>query len=207
MSTLLKSGIAAAAGVALTLVITTVWPPAGTNPDANHAHADFAVWTHGKQFDFSDAKYMMTEDEEQAAPANSPKKYFHLHDGNGHVIHRHKPGRPLSDFFSSIGFGVASEKQGEWCWFTLSKKHPFSACESGPMHVYVNGNMWPGNPFDYVFQDNDQLLLTDASTDTEVRHELSLMTHDACLYSETCPWRGKAPTESCVSDPTVPCKE
>jgi len=63
-------------------------------------------------------------------------------------------------------------------------------------------------PFDpnYVFADGDNILLTYGADATEVKHELSLMTNDACRYSLTCPWRGKAPTESCVADPTVPCK-
>jgi hypothetical protein len=60
---------------------------------------------------------------------------------------------------------------------------------------------------DYVFEDGDALLLTDATDEKEVQNQLSAMTHDACLYSQTCPERGKPPVENCVADPTVPCTE
>ena len=156
------------------------------NPDPNHTHADFAVWINGKQVDFSDPNDMTSEQKEAKLPPNDPRRYLHLHDGNGHVIHRHKPGLALCDFISSLN---------------LSGEFEFS--------VYVNGVLMPRDKeCSYVFKDGDHLLVTNSMYDqAEVNRELKLMTDDACLYSQTCPWRGKVPVENCVSDPTVPCTE
>lgn len=185
------------------------------NPDPNHTHADFAVWIEGKKLDFSDEKYMSGSSSEEHGEVHEHEHrhpYFHLHDGIGHVIHMHKPGLHLLDFFVSLGFGTASEKNGEYCWYTSSADHPFTQCESGPMRLFVNGKkyesddpIWGGDPLIYVFNDGDHLLFTDATSDAEIARELSQLTDDACRYSQTCPWKGKPPTENCIADPTVPC--
>lgn len=188
------------------------WLPAlQPNPDPNHTHADFAVWTRGEKLDFSDATYMSGSSKEPAGehPDDDHKHpTLHLHDGVGHVIHSHKPGQPFGDFFASIGFSIASEKPGEYCWYALSANHPFSGCESGPMHLYVNKLLFYGeNPLDYIFNDGDHLLLTDAVSPEALERELAAMTDDACRYSQTCPRRGRPPLENCVADPAVPCTE
>ncbi|HRH94119.1 MAG TPA: hypothetical protein PKV72_06345, partial [Candidatus Peribacteria bacterium] len=104
------------------------------NPDPNHTHADFAVWIGGKQQDFSAPKYMSGESTDVVHDERL-SKYFHLHDGNGRVIHRHKPGLPLGDFFASIGFAFGSQKAGEWCWYAQKDAAPFTKCDSGPMKL------------------------------------------------------------------------
>ncbi len=175
------------------------------NPDPNHTHADFAVWVRGKQIDFSLPKYMSGLSTD-AVHDETHSKYFHLHDANGRVIHRHKPDLSLGEFFTSIGFGFGSKVEDEWCWYALQEKRPFAACESGPMKLYVNGKLTPGNPADYVFADNDKLLLTDALLQDDITYQLGLLSNDACLYSRTCPERGDPPTENCIADPEVPCK-
>jgi hypothetical protein len=72
--------------------------------------------------------------------------------------------------------------------------------------MFVNGTEMGFDP-SYVFADLDQILLTYDDGSMPVREELRRMTSDACLYSGTCPWRGKPPTENCVADPAVPCRE
>jgi hypothetical protein len=225
-------GVIGASAVAVAVIL--LLPPYAPNPDPNHVHADFAVWIGGKQLDFSDPKYMSAppktaqnsifdhfipvasahngvddEHEEETIPG---REFLHLHDGNGYVIHRHKPGLTLGDFFASIGFSVASGKEGEWCWYQMKEGRPFDKCESGPMHLYVNGELYThkdplggDNPLSYVFNDGDQLLLTDATEPREIKWELWNLTSQACKYSKTCPWKGTPPTESCIADPTVPC--
>ncbi len=103
------------------------------NPDPNHTHADFAVWINGVQLDFSQEKFMShvpvavdtstssftiipeasAHDDEPEGGSGSVaitgREYLHLHDMNGHVIHRHKPGLTFGDFLASLGF-VFSEK-------------------------------------------------------------------------------------------------
>ncbi len=173
------------------------------NPDPNHSHADFAVWIDRKQLDFSADKYMTKPGLDDTLPAGDPRKYFHLHDGNGHVIHRHKPGLGLDEFFKTIGFTLTDS-----C-LTLDTNEKVCTTPDGSKawRMYVNGvELSPVKP-QYVFQDDDAILLTYGPNDSaEVRKELNAMSHDACLYSQTCPWRGKPPTENCIADPEVPCK-
>lgn len=186
------------------------------NPDPNHTHADFAVWIDGVQLDFTDAKYMSappagTEPtawtivepahahghEEEGAPLPG-REYLHLHDGIGHVIHRHKPGLTIGDFFASIGFTMTTD-----C-FTLDTAEQHCTDSDKHWRMFINGEEWPFDPT-YVFQDLDQILLTYGSPDDEIARQLDLITDDACLYSRTCPERGDPPAENCIADPAVPC--
>jgi len=190
------------------------------NPDLNHTHADFAVWINGTQLDFAQEKYMSTppttasalpswmvpvvsahEGEEEELHAEIPgREYLHLHDMNGHVVHRHKPGLGFGDFLSSIGFTVTDR-----CITTDTKT---IACNGTGLfwRLFVNGKEVTPAQLNYMFNDGDQLLLTYGADDAEVQRELKVMTDDACKYSKTCPGRGAPPTENCIADPTVPCK-
>lgn len=173
------------------------------NPDPNHAHADFAVWIDGKKLNFSDAKYMSGSSSDEHGDVHEHTHlhpYLHLHDGNGHVIHRHKPGLAFDDFFFSLGIGS--------CWGSEFSFGRDGKTVNVGIKLFVNGIEQPeGIGCNYVFEDGDHLLITNATDKAEVQHELSLMTDDACLYSQTCPRRGKPPTENCIADPAVPCRE
>jgi hypothetical protein len=191
--------------IALGLIFTFGRTPAA-NPDPNHTHADFAVWIDGKELDFAKDEFMSglsTDADHDNEEGN--RKYLHLHDGNGHVVHRHKPGLTLGEFFGTLGFEtmqIQNDVAG-WCWRTSGK----DPCESGPMRLFVNGEEFLSKtgPLEYEFQDGDQLLITDATDSTDVEKELTALTDDACMYSKTCPWKGDPPTENCIADPTVPC--
>ncbi len=166
---------------------------AGTavNPDPNHTHADFAVFIEGDRIDFSQEKYMSTD--------TDPKHpYTHVHDGNGNVMHRHKPGVTVGEFFASLNITLTPD-----C-FTLDTGEQY--CNDGEKRwtMFVNGEETPIDPA-FAFQDIDQILLTYGSSDDEAAAQLKRLTDDACLYSQTCPERGTPPKENCISDPTVPC--
>jgi len=157
------------------------------NPDPNHTHADVAVWIDQKQIDFSDPKYMSglsTDEHTHDEPDEYLHQYLHLHDGVGHVIHSHKPGQTLREFFDSIGFEFPGPIERWTMW--------------------ING-MEEEFDLDYKFQDLDQIMLTNDAGAAQIGYELERLTDDACLYSRTCPWRGDPPTENCVADPEVPC--
>ena len=175
---------------------------AAVNPDPNHTHADFAIWVGGKQMDFSGAQYMSHE-ARNGQPEKKLDTYFHMHDGNGHVIHRHKPGLPLRLFLqTNLGLKIVPAPSNSQCLIAASGSQAY--CLSQELRMFVNGKEVPTDP-QYVFQDGDQILFTDAQRKNDVDQELQSMTNDACLYSRTCPERGKAPTENCIADPTVPC--
>ncbi len=170
------------------------------NPDPNHTHADFAVWVDGNQVDFSGSEFMSGESDEEDSNHNRLSPYLHLHDGNGFVIHRHKPGLTLKDFLASIQLSFEGK-----CEIALDIDG--TICGETPFRLFVNGTERTSFDLNYDFQDGDQLLITNASDDTELKMELSIMSDDACKYSQTCPGRGAPPTENCIADPAVPCVE
>jgi len=149
------------------------------NPDPNHTHADFAVWVDGEKVDFSGKEHMsgLEDDHDHLHP------YLHLHDHIDRIIHQHKPGLILRDFFDSLDFTFQRDR--EW-------------------RMFVNGEEMEFD-LDYVFEDMDQIFLTTSSASAQVLYELEQMTDDACRYSQTCLWKGKPPAENCIADPAVPC--
>lgn len=192
------------AGIALAVGIILVFPPA--NPDPNHTHADFAIWVNGSYLDFSGDEYMSGSSTDGSThPTEGLRKYLHLHDGNGSVIHRHKSGLTLNEFLASnLQLNLAYSGSSS-CFYT-----PADGCTSSPLHMFVNGkefldSQYPGRIGEFVFQDGDHILITDSQDASVIAEQLQKMTDDACQYSRTCPWRGAPPMENCIADPTVPC--
>lgn len=186
------------------------------NPDPNHTHADFAVWVNGQQLDFTDESYMSGEYKEGETPqreANPLRQYLHLHDGIGHVVHRHKPGLTFGDFMGSLGLPMTAEciTLDDYQYGLLDEgwKESFAIqpqlCANGKFRwrMFVNGEERPLDPA-YEFQDLDKILLVYGAGDMTDAEVLD-MTDDACLYSRTCPERGDPPAENCIADPEVPC--
>jgi hypothetical protein len=156
------------------------------NPDPNHTHADFAVWVNGQRMDFSDQKYMSEAYEEGKEVRVDPlRKYLHLHDGNGHVVHRHKPVLTFGEFLESIGFSLSEGNGVDVACVTLPDGR--TLCDANPLQgwlVLVNnaplgcsrawGEVVCGGPgetllnrqsdivdlWNYVFEDGDQILLS-----------------------------------------------
>ncbi len=172
----------------------------GVNPDPNHTHGDFAIWIDGKQLDLSGEQYMSGSSDE-TEHSQELSQYLHLHDGNGHVLHRHKPGLTLGEFVDSL----PGMHYGENKLVFRDCLHCQYAKGTFEVRLFVNGTENPAGST-YVFSDLDSLLITNATDPVELRMQQRSMTDDACLYSKTCPERGKAPTEGCIADPTVPCK-
>lgn len=166
------------------------------NPDPNHTHADFAVWVDGKQLDFSGEEYMTGEsaDPSTYSGALGLRKHLHLHDGVGHVIHRHKPGLTIGDFFASLGVQMTIDG-------CLTFERGEQYCD---LRMFINGIASGFDP-EMGFGDLDQIHITNADNQEQVTREHYEMTDDACKYSKTCPWRGSPPAENCIADPEVPC--
>lgn len=195
------------------------------NPDPNHTHADFAVWMDGEKLDFSVPAYMSESEEEETggdheAHGHKHHPYLHLHDGIGHVIHRHKPGLTVGAFLTSMGFSL-KERQGpdrapsecvvipderrlcdgqDTIWSVMLNGH-----EEAPDRSMNIVEVWQ-----YVFADGDKILIeygdrNALAIEGQLQAHFAEMTDDACLYSKTCPWRGKPPAENCIADPAIPC--
>jgi len=157
------------------------------NPDPNHTHADFAVWVDGEEVQFDDPKYMSGfswDDASHDEESEYHHEHLHLHDEIGTVVHRHKPGLSLREFFDSLDF-TFPEPLERWT-------------------MWVNGQQMDFD-LSYVFEDMDQILLTNSAGSAQVLYELEQLTDDACRYSRTCPWKGDPPAENCIADPEVPC--
>lgn len=166
------------------------------NPDPNHTHADFAVYIRGEKVDFSGDKYMSglsTDDSTHDEEDEYHHQHLHLHDNLGDVIHRHKPGLTLGEFFGSL------DKETRDDCFMDECNTP-----DEQWRMFVNGAEMPMS-LDYVFADIDQILLTYGASDEQVQTQLKMMTDEACLFSRTCPQRGDPPAENCIADPAVPC--
>ena len=190
-------------GLSVFLVSCTQNPRLVENPDPNHTHADFAVWVSGKQIDFSADKFMSglsTDDSTHDEEHEYLHEHLHLHDNVGHVIHRHKPGTSLFDFFWSLGVTLRPN-----C-LTLDEGHSFCNDDTSTWRMFVNGKETDFNPA-YHFEDLDQILLTYGDSEEAIQEQLGKLTDDACLYSKRCPWRGDPPVENCIADPSIPCVE
>lgn len=168
------------------------------NPDPNHTHADFALFARGKQFDFSEERFMANQAGDDHEDDGHAHDTMHLHDEVGHVIHRHKPGQTLGNFLDSIGFNTK-----ENC-ITTDTGDAYCTTDSEAWRMYVNGTETDVD-MEYVFADEDKILLSFGASDADVEVQLQQMTDDSCIYSKTCPERGEAPPENCVADPEVPC--
>ncbi len=183
------------------------------NPDPNHTHADFAVWINGDKVDFSTDQFMSGLSTDEATHDEADERhheYLHLHDGVGHVIHRHKPGLTFGEFLESLGVTFSKDSLNV-CMEVPGKER---VCEDEAGHrnwvMIVNGEQNPFFDTAYVFDDMDKILVVLPQTDDgDERPEAwgywAQMTDDACLYSKTCPWKGEPPAENCISDPAIPC--
>jgi hypothetical protein len=157
-----------------------------------HEHADFKVYLNGEAYDFSQEKYMSTEE----APL-SP--FTHVHDGDGEVIHKHMSGITLGTFFESLGMNWTSD-----C-FILDTGTSYCEDATHSLRFFVNGE--ENEQFEnYEFHDLDRILITYGTADeAELQRELASVTDRACIYSETCPERGAPPDESSCTGSSTDC--
>jgi protein-disulfide isomerase len=150
-----------------------------------HEHADIAVYLNGKKMDLTQAKYQSTE-------ANPLDPDAHLHDGNETVLHKHRKGVTLDTFFQSFGMNFDRD-----C-FTSDDATRFCTEGDKTLKLLVNGKLVE-QAGDYEFTDLDRILISYGNENQEqLATQGASLTDAACLYSEKCPERGKAPTENCV---------
>lgn len=152
---------------------------------AYHAHFGLKVYLNGKAVDFSQKKY-------QSEEGNELNEWIHMHDGNGDIVHVHKEGTKLSDFFNSLKISFNNE-----C-VTMDTGEKYCTGNGKELKMYVNGKQ--NTEFEnYAPQDLDRLLITYGSeTGDALQKQIDSVSDEACIYSETCPERGTPPTENCV---------
>ncbi len=162
-------------------------PISSDQGESVHEHADFAVFLNGKKFDFAGEKYQSNEGD----PFHD---YMHLHDSVGGIVHKHQTGVSLGEFFDSVGVRLDDK-----CFVDDKGKEFCTDLNKGmTLKFFVNGE--ENLDFeDYEFSDLDRILISYGPiVDPAVEGQIASLGDDACIYSETCPERGKPPTESCV---------
>ena len=87
---------------------------------STHEHATFKVFLDGKEFNFSERKYMVRDE------------YVHVEGGDGETIHKHATGVNLGFFFNTMGL-----KFDEQCFKTDSGD--FCSNNEKKLKFYVNG--------------------------------------------------------------------
>jgi protein-disulfide isomerase len=161
---------------------------------AVHIHFNLKVYIDGKPVDFTLAKY-------QSANGKDLNEDIHLHDGNGDVVHIHKKGVTLKEFFTSLKMELTKTCLTD----DLKNKNCTDAAKK--LQMFVNGQ--PNNQFEsYEPKDLDRILITYGSeTDAVIKQQEAAVSDNACIYSEKCPERGKPPTENCVGGLGTGCTE
>lgn len=153
-----------------------------------HYHAGFAMYINGQRYNFSQEKYMSTENK-------TLSNFAHLHDLNGNIIHKHASGVTLGFFFETLGMEL-----NDTC---LILDDGTSYCNDGnkELKMYVDGEH-NDESAEYDLQDEDRILLSYGDElDQEIQKQIDSVSKDACLYSEACPEKGTPPEEaSCVGE-------
>jgi hypothetical protein len=153
-----------------------------------HYHTDFAMYIDGQRYNFSQEKYMSTDN-------TSLSNFVHLHDLNGKVIHKHASGVTLGFFFETLGM-----KLNDTC-LQLDDGTSFCNEENKEWKMYVDGEH--NDEFaEYDLQDEDRILLSyGEDSEEEIQKQIDAVSDEACIYSETCPERGVPPEEAtCVGE-------
>jgi len=156
-----------------------------------HYHADFAMYLHGERYNFSQKKYMSTENK-------SLSNFAHFHDMNGNIIHKHAEGVTLGFFLETLNI-----KLNATC---LMLDNGASYCTEGNKEwkMYVGGEH--NDQFDtYDVQDEDKILLSYGDElEEEIKRQLNSLSDEACIYSLTCPEKGRPPEEAtCIGETCV----
>lgn len=153
--------------------------------DLIHEHADFKVVLNGTSIDFNQSKYQSTEDKEY-------HPYTHMHSGIGYILHKHKKGITVKDFFNSVNITFNST-----C-LVMDTNHSYCNDEQYSLKFFVNGTKVPSYE-NYELKNLDRILISYGQVeDSTLVNQTESVTDIACMFSELCPERGAPPTEECV---------
>lgn len=168
-----------------------------------HGHADLLVQVNGRIVDFSAAKYQSTKDKELDPSV-------HLHSGNGRMIHMHEADVTLEQLMTSLGMQLTND-----C-LTLDDGTAYCTDETNVLKLLVHRAADQSDQFsvqerpaEHVLQDLDRIVLLYERTDDadSINTAVRAVGDEACIYSETCPQRGKPPAEECVGGLGSDCNE
>jgi len=126
----------------------------------HHYHADFKVFIDGEAINFNNQNYFVKS------------RFMHVENDaqgdSGDVLHMHASGVPLWVFFESIGI-----KFDEECF--AYNREEYCTGGTNSLKFYVNGK--PNEEFgDYVFRDNDKLLISYGVASENASNQISAVT-------------------------------
>jgi len=159
-----------------------------------HEHADFAVFIRGERLDFSDDRFVSTEDKELS-------ENVHIHNPRHTVVHIHRESTTWDEFFRSLGFQLNDPSllgvTPETTFLKMPDGTTYSASTTETFKFYVNGVKVDGIA-SYNISDLDRVLISFGSeTEEEVLAQLAQVTDEACIPSGRCVERGDPDFEPC----------
>ncbi len=190
----MKTGQMIIGAVVIVAILAAAYYLFGSQPAAPkpyHTHADFKVYLNGTAVNFSQAKYMSTDNY-----SLDPK--VHMHDMDGDLIHHHAKNVTMAYFFRTLNMTYNST-----C-FVPGNSSAYCDDQNDSLRMFVrhSGGNWTevqDGP-DYVFIDLDQLLITYGPAGADVSAEEATVTDKACIESQKCPERGNATDLTCAGD-------
>ncbi len=137
--------------------------PLDKTKKAYHAHADLNIYLDGKKIDLNQPRYFVKSAFIHVELDSKP--------GTGDVVHIHAPGVPLWWLLESLGITFTED--------CLTMDTGESFC-SQPLRLFALDEI--DNLRNYVLQDQDRLLLTNARDEREVARQLSSRTSYTAYY-------------------------
>ena len=153
MATGILGAIAAIVGYSIFIFMTAGVDAPGTPPGAGllgdeHEHASLLVKIFGDTFDFSVPSYQIKS------------SWIHFEESDGTTIHRHASGVALGYLFNSLNIGINNE-----CYMFPDGRN-FCTNEDYSLKYYINHQIVK-DINDYVFEDDDRILITYGSETPE----------------------------------------
>ena len=113
-----------------------------------HDHASILVRIFGDKFDFSVPTYQIKS------------SWIHFEESDGTTVHRHSSGVTLGYLFDSIRIGIDNK-----CYIFPDGRQ-FCSNEDYSLKYYINHKL-VNDVYDYVFEDDDRILITYGSETPE----------------------------------------
>lgn len=152
--------------------------------DEVHVHADFAIYINGTRLDLSDDQYQTTSVQVLSTD-------IHIHDHNDHILHRHSEDATFAQLLESLEIKLTNT-----C-LTINNGNEYCEDDSHILELYVNKVPTPDKT-GYIPEESDHILLYYGTvSNTLIYKDLQSVTNESCIYSGTCPERGRIPEESC----------
>ena len=139
-----------------------------------HIHADWKIYINGQSISLSDQAHMT-----RMQVGLSVSSFIHVDEGQapektGDVLHMHAANVPLWIFFESVGL-----KFNETC--LLFEQSAYCNDETHSLKFYINGKQ-NGAYQNYVFKDQDKLLISYGLQDENVQPQLDSITNFALMH-------------------------